>query len=132
MEALRDAPQMCKAVEEEDYTSIPLPAEGMVPRDARFPALSRWLAFMSHASAARCKTFVSPKHAWLRNLLGELEKKEKMVIFSQFTSSLKHTAKVLAEWGIGCKFIIAGMAKAERADAIGEFNINPDVRVVSG
>ena len=86
-EALRDAPSHCKAVEEEDYTSIPLPAEGMVPRDARFPALSRWLAFMSHASAARCKTFVSPKHAWLRNLLGELEKREKVVIFSQVSPS---------------------------------------------
>ena len=54
-----------------------------------------------------------------------------MPLGTQFTSSLKHTAKVLAEWGISCKLIMSGMAKAERADAIGEFNINPDVRVVS-
>ena len=123
----RESPEICPPIESADLNAIAsYPADNPdIPhpkRDPRFPALSRFFGFLQHAAFARHGSFTGPKESIIRDMLAE---HSKLVIFSQFPASLKFLIKRMKEWGVEHRYIMSGMAKSDRADAIGEFNVNP-------
>ena len=123
-EILRKTPEICPAIEEEMYKDIPANKIGV--REGRFPALSRYLVFMSHAQMTRTDTFLSEKE---KVILKFLEKEPKLVIFSQFASSLKYLSQhLLSKHNIGHRIISQLMNKKQNADAIGQFNEDPECK----
>ena len=123
-ENMRRAPAICPAIEESAYENIT--CDQIPLRDARFPGLSRHIMFLAHSQASRSPTYLTAKEAKIKEFL---ERCPKLVIFSQFAKSLQFLSKKLHEWDVGFRMIVAGSSKDNKADAIGQFNQDPNCRV---